>query len=463
MSRHVCTGGVTVLMVLLVHCLTSSSATEFETRLPASGNGTRLFSHVVDLNVTSETSMERVNGTAFVWLNVSVPLIDETKTSFCPSFYLIDIADPLTSNNSLTYFADTDALGRARSPCSALDYTYDSSTFATDVLGRYGSVRPGWNVTFPPNRANYHTAVPILLETIVSSCGGTSSLEQRDGLHGNSETRRYEFGINVCQVGYYGLQCDGSDNSYAAACVESRVVVLESPMNVSSVSGIMGTSRPFEGELLFSQFNTTEAGGCFLGRTRGLLIFEIIASGFDPLLDVRLMNPPDSALGGLATPTVSSILDGPGDALRMGTFVHNGGETAGRPGMSTWIVTVVTPFIAYDSDRAFVEYFGNVFNPGSFMTRMRFGATFQNGHYLMLNIILDGSLLLDATPANGTCVVPPPSPRPPPFPPQPEFPIAPPDTTGAATNRTRWPWAIPTGMTVTVVVSAGFALFPVPW
>jgi hypothetical protein len=418
-------------------------AYDFGTLLPLGGFVTRRASHVVNLNITTEVTVRRDgDGIARAWLDVTVPFIHQETSTYCPSMYLVDVADPLGVNDNLTFFIADDAMGRARSVCAAIDYTYNASTFATDAAGRYSSVRPGWNVSVDPqaNTARYQTYEPLVLNTIVSSCGGFFSITPMRAFHGNSVERRYDFAVNVCQVGYYGLRCDGSDGTYASACAVSRVVVIESPMNMSSAASLPTEARVFDAEITFVGFNTTDAGGCEVGKARGMLVFELVVSDFDPLMDVRYMNPPDASLGALGTPTRDA--DGTytypeGDNLREGVYAYGGDATVARPGLTTWYLVVVTRFMAFDSPTTFAEYFKNTFIPGSSMTQVRFAATFQNGNYAMLNLFIDGSLLVDRTPTNGTCA---------------SKPLM-------VSESRAWPWAVPVGMTVTMFLGAGSTLF----
>jgi hypothetical protein len=171
-----------------------------------------------------------------------------------------------------------------------------------------------------------------------------------------------------------------------------------------------------------------------------MLVFELVVSDFDPLMDVRYMNPPDASLGALGTPTRDA--DGTytypeGDNLREGVYAYGGDATVARPGLTTWYLVVVTRFMAFDSPTTFAEYFKNTFIPGSSMTQVRFAATFQNGNYAMLNLFIDGSLLVDRTPTNGTCA---------------SKPLM-------VSESRAWPWAVPVGMTVTMFLGAGSTLF----
>ena len=60
------------------------------------------------------------------------------------------------------------------------------------------------------------------------------------------------------------------------------------------------------------------------------------------------------------------------------------------------------------------------------MTRFSFSATTRNGASLSLIVAVDGAVLVDETPTNGTCVAPPPSPPSPPSLPSPPSPQNPP-------------------------------------
>lgn len=271
---------------------------DFGTVLPDAGRLTPGVDHVVDLNVSLHVDLQYVNQTAAVWMRVEVP-----KNTTCPSLYLVDTVDPVGQATNVTYFATEDEMGKARSPCSAIDYAYDRTTFADDARGRRESVQQGWNVTTTDRRVLYATKKPFPVRRIVDECGGTTTHVDRHDLPVQAQDERVDFAVHVCQVGYYGPTCDGTDDTYASTCKVSRVTVVRSSSNASSATSVPTISRVFEGEILFQDFDTSDQGACVLGKTRGVLVFTLTASDFDTLSLVQYLNPPGTNQTFTATPT----------------------------------------------------------------------------------------------------------------------------------------------------------------
>lgn len=110
------------------------------------------------------------------------------------------------------------------------------------------------------------------------------------------------------------------------------------------------------------------------------------------------------------------------------------GPTLTNSGDQRWTITFVTKFIKYDSNHSFAEYFSDARDGTS---RFSFKVFFLKGPHLVLNVIVDGKLLTDVSPSiNSTCV------------PQ------------INAEKRRWPWAVPTGMTLTILATFATTLFP---
>ena len=113
-------------------------------------------------------------------------------------------------------------------------------------------------------------------------------------------------------------------------------------------------------------------------------------------------------------------------------FLHVHGPSNTTSGYQTWTLTFVTEFLPFVTNTTFVDHFENVLR-GTGTSQFRFLANFKQGHQLSLNVVVDGATLIDPTPSNGTCA-----------------------TSG---SQRRWPWAVPTGMTVTVLATASINFF----
>ena len=271
---------------------------DFATQLPDAGRLTPGVDHTVDLNVSLDVELRYANDTTGVWMRVEVP-----GNTTCPSLYLVDTVDPVGPAENLTYFATKDAIGKARSPCAAIDYAYDRSTFGTDHSGRRGTVAEGWNATTTGKRVVYRTKNALSMDLVADRCGGKRTYMDRADLTGSAQDERVDFAVHVCQVGYYGPTCDGTDDTYASTCKVSRVTVIRSSSNASSATSLPTISRVFEGEISFQSFDTFVGDACVLGMTRGVIVFTLTTSGFDTLSLVQYMNPPRTNETITATPT----------------------------------------------------------------------------------------------------------------------------------------------------------------
>lgn len=278
-------------VTLLVAVLPITFGQEFVTQLPDAGRLTPGVDHVVDLNVSLDVELRYVNHTTGVRLRVEVP-----GNTTCPSMYLVDTVDPGGGPaENLTYFATTDAIGKARSPCAAMDYEYDRATFATDHLGRRESVTEGWNATTTGTRVIYRTKRALPMDLVTSHCGGKKTYVDHRSLSVPAQDERVDFAVHVCQVGYYGPTCDGTDDTYASTCKVSRVTVIRSSSNASSATSLPTISRVFEGEISFQSFDTFVGDACVFGMTRGVLVFTLKTSDFDTLSLVQYTNPPKTS------------------------------------------------------------------------------------------------------------------------------------------------------------------------
>lgn len=285
-------------VTLLATELSIAFGQDFATRLPDAGRLTPGVDYVVDLNVSLNVELGYVNDTIGVWMRVEVP-----NNTTCPSLYLVDTVDPVGPAENLTYFATSDAIGKARSPCAAIDYAYDKTTFALDHLGTRVTVAKGWNVTMAGRRVVYKTKSALSMDFVADRCGGQKTYVDRSDLPGSAQDERVNFAVHVCQVGYYGPTCDGTDDTYASTCKVSRVNVIRSSSNASSATSLPTISRVFEGEISFQSFDTFVGDACVLGMTRGVIVFTLTTSDFDTLSLVQYTNPPKTNETITATPT----------------------------------------------------------------------------------------------------------------------------------------------------------------
>ena len=427
-----------MLLICIIFCISFgiSRGYDFDTVLPGENVPDQGVDHVVDLNVSTHVWLTReANETALVWLRVEVPYYDDAaNVPFCPSLYLADFRHPIGPEENLTYFAVKDNMGSAKSECAMIDHSYDRSTFTDNITSRYSSVTSRWNVTFRGDRAVYETVRGFTPDFIFSQCGGTETWVERLDIPGHDIAleRRVSFPVYVCQVGYYGPKCDGSDDSYASTCTRSHVSIIHSPILLSSAVSMPTLSRPIEGQLRFVNFDTTDVGGCEHGRSRGIVQFNLTTSSFDSLLALQYINPPN-ANNAFSSEVAREPLDfqsSPEAKLHVyGPLLNS------DPDVHVYLVTFVTEFIDFVKNTSFVDHFGNTYTMGPHpAAQFRFLANFVQGHQLSINTVVDGSVFVDSTPSNGTCL--------------------------QDTSRSGWPWAVPTGMTFTVLVTTILGAYP---
>jgi len=425
--------------------------------------------HVVNMNVSVSYALVRT-GTELPRLavNVTVPRVRDGTGGACPFVYLVDTIDPTTPvhpETEVSYVATLDRLGKARTPCAVLNFTHDPSTF--DHESEISKVTSRWRVRLSEHVATYETIEPFAFDDLVATCGATHENIATPLLGASYPTQKYRWSIHACQAGYYGPRCESSFGEYAATCVRSDASARLGPVVSSLASGVETIARPMSGEIAFEEFDTTDAGGCRSGMTRGVVTFALALKDFDELADVRYLNPPPESGGGMreiAVPqTNASISFVPS---REGVFVY--GSRPLPDDRVAWNVTIVTDFVSYASKDAFSRHFANLPVPVGYVTRFSFSATTRNGASLSLVVTVDGSVLIDETPKNGTCVAPPPSPPSPPSPP--ENPPRPPAvtsasppppgpdvTTGGGRGGWYWPWLIPASMTLVLETAAALS------
>jgi len=387
-----------------------SVVTGFDNLLPDGGQVTRPPSHVLDLNITVlvRPSSTRIHGSGYVFVDVNVPYVTNQSQSMCPSFYLIDLLNPLEQGGPLTYNAVTDRLGAARSPCAAIDYEYDRATFAAGFMQRYASVTPGWNVILKDGRADYRMPAPLSLEAIVSSCGGEKQSKDR--------SHRYVFFINVCQVGFYGKRCESDTDMYAAACAVSQVVVIESPITISVAASMVTQGRLFESQSKFVRFETSNwpfSTVCYSKSTRGIVTFELIVPDFDTLVDVQYTNAPNESLS-QGTIRQLAVGQNPG-VFGDGTHVYGGAPTPGQPGKVTWDISVITSLSDYTSNETFIDYFTNIFDGKDPMASFLFSVSFKRNNSVSMSVVIGAAqfrIAGCAAPPSPLSSPPPPSPPP---------------------------------------------------
>ena len=450
---------VDVLFIVLVGILVVSA-----TR----GTTATTIDHVVNLNVTVSYALVR-NGTDLPGLavNVTVPRVrngtgEGEGTTACPSAHLVDTIDPTTPMHPATdvsYVASLDDLGVARTPCSILNFTHDPSTFGYE--SEMNETTSRWRLArLDETTVTYETIEPFVFDDMVASCGATHETVATPLLGASYPTERYAWSIHACQVGHYGPRCESTFGEYAATCFRADASARLGPVVSSVASGVETLARPMAGEIAFEGFDTTDAGGCRVGMTRGIVSFALALEDFDELADVRYLNPPPESgptMRLIAQPLNASI---PFVPDREGVFVHDPRPLPEK--RVAWNVTIVTDFLTYDDADVFARHFANLPVPVGYMTRFSFSATTRNGASLSLIVSVDGSVLVDETPTNGTCVAPPPSPPSPPNPPvTSDAPPPPGPSRFNLTNETRvggyWPWLIPATMTVIVETAAAAA------
>ena len=255
--------------------------------------------HVVNLDLSVSYELVR-NGSELpaLSINVTVPYVRDGSGGMCPSVYLIDTTDPLAPvppSTSATTIASVDRLGLARSPCSVLNFTYDNATFGFE--SEYARVTPPWRLRVDGDFATYESVVPFRFADLVASCGVAYSPDQTHLLGAVYPTQRYDWTLYACQVGYYGARCESAFGEYAATCARAPGSARLGPMISSIAGGAFSESRPMNWSIAFGGFDTTDAGGCETGRTRGVVAFVLEMEDFDELRDLRYLNPPGDSGG----------------------------------------------------------------------------------------------------------------------------------------------------------------------
>ena len=416
-------------------------------------NSTSSARDMINLDVNVSYELTRDGPSLQLRTNVSVPYL-KTNSTYCPGFYLIDFTDPISPidpGTQIDYIATHDAMGAARSACSAINYTYNASNFnypdATPAGVQYKSVSDAWNVTFSENHATYQMSTPMSLNFMQENCGVSSDKSFESLLNVNYVVTKYHWTLYVCQVGYYGPFCKSSMNEYAASCVRHEAAALVSPLFVSAASA----PQPTTGHIVFLSFETSSET-CQEGHARGIVHFQVAFDKFDLVVDFRYISPPHPSLGGLYTPAPF--------VLERGVYMHN--KTSSNSTMDTWNLTIVTECVAFPSAETFAHYFGNANTSIRADSHFKFSVYMENvtthvtthgepfvsqyesrkPFHIMLQIAVSYEALV-AMKENTPPSAPPPI-SPAPTPPQNE--------NGNEKSGTRvWPWWIPSFMTVNII------------
>ena len=382
-----------ILKCLIGICIVRLSAAFESTNISAAPGANN--AHVVDLNISATYALKRVGADALLYVNVSVPFIDSQSTlgghNFCPSVYLIDFVDPIGADRTPYYQAVVDNLGLARSPCSALNFTYDGPFAHTSR--RYEAVTDGWLVRFADARAVYSPKIPFNLSGM-SDCGVTETESSGPvAVHGvaagNHNTKTFEWAVNVCQVGSYGPNCKMEADEYAAACSQSRGVANLSPNVAMMASSVFGSPLVMTGSIQFVSFHATSEG-CHGDQALATLSFSVVVDSFDTLLLMRYVNSP--------MPGVTLAYSDAPFKLSEGLYLHNLTSSKEK---DTWTLTFVTECVTF-SPNAFREYFIGRNTPGH-SAQFTFSLSMQLGSYLVMQIVTEvGGFATNLTASNNT-------------------------------------------------------------
>ena len=492
------------LRVFIAICVVGLSSA-FESTPIDVGAGLR-DAHVVDLNVTASYALERVGADALLYVNVSVPFITPWITlnddSFCPSVYLIDFVDPLGANPSYRAFADS--LGLARSPCSALNFTYDEPFDFTNHL--YGAVSAGWGVRFHKGRAVYSPKTPFNLSAM-SECGvlQTESSGALAVLGQNTRdynTKSFEWAVTVCQVGSYGRNCKTAVDEYAAACILNKGVANLSPHVTAVATGVIGTPRANVTRMALAftmQDNVTEwdrervKGAVLLSipdvvNPSDMLLVESFQNMFTIIIPARLNAPLNVSL---LLQTLSVDLQVPKDIIEATVMQVKGYALSIPRGSPVKPRNSTLLFDLEDSSTSIVVSSGD-----NFTQALRVKDILKAGHLpatyaeffddppvavfsgdTHLEIDISVAIVIADHTTNDLALLESraeaavralegvlgawPSPPPPPAPSPPQTPrsTVPPAPPPAPPNAEPWAWSVPIVMTVTLFVSYGGAIF----